>query len=98
MPLPQYTEEDIKAAERELKGKKTSSPARASAQSGVKPRSLHHIDDDDEPAPAQKPQKAQQKSTEAEPAETSKPRDESANTPIDRAPLKDDSDKPQKND
>ena len=99
MPLPQHTEEDIKAAERELKGKKTTAPARASAQGGAKPRSLHHIDDDDEPAPSQKPQKAQQKPAEAaEPAEASKPVDESANTPLTRAPLKDDSDKPQKND
>ena len=98
MPIPKCTEEDIKAAERELKGKKTHTPARASTTGGAKPRSLHHIDDDDEPTPAQKPAKAQPKSTEDEkPAEPSAPA-ESANTPIDHAPLKDDSDKPTKND
>ncbi|MBO5305712.1 MAG: membrane protein insertase YidC, partial [Clostridia bacterium] len=65
MPLPQCTEEDIKAAEKELKGKKGHAPARATSNaSGNKPRSLHHIDDDDELPPAQ-PKK-----------ETAKPKEE----------------------
>ncbi len=98
MPIPKCTEEDIKAAERELKGKKSHAPARASNPSGTKPRSLHHIDDD-EPAPAQKPQKAkpqpkEDEQAQAEPSSST----ENANTPIDHAPVKDDSDKPTKND
>ncbi|MBQ1242548.1 MAG: hypothetical protein IIX99_05040, partial [Oscillospiraceae bacterium] len=98
MPIPQCTEEDIKAAERELKGKKSHTPVRnTTAAGGSKPRSLHHIDDDDEPAPAQKPQKAQQK-TEEKPSQEPAAPTENADTPIDRAPLKDDSDKPQKKD
>ena len=96
MPIPQCTEEDIKAAERELKGKKNHTPARTATAGGSKPRSLHHIDDD-EPAPAQKPQKAQQKTEETPAQEIAAPA-ENADTPIDRAPLKDDSDKPQKKD
>ncbi|MBO7739185.1 MAG: YidC/Oxa1 family membrane protein insertase [Oscillospiraceae bacterium] len=52
MPIPKFTEEDYKAAEREMKNKK-SSGNRNYTPSGTKPRSLHHIDDDDEePAPA----------------------------------------------
>ena len=51
MPLPTYTEEDIKAAERELKGK---APKQQEARpASDKPiRSLHNIDaDDEEPYP-----------------------------------------------
>lgn len=54
MPLPVFTEEDYKAAERELKGKAKPEKKRAgvtTAKSGVEVRSLHHIDDDDEPLP-----------------------------------------------
>jgi len=54
MPVPQFTEEDYKAAERELAGKsakKASSGASnnsAAARDGIAPvRSLHHIDDED---------------------------------------------------
>ena len=91
MPLPQFTEEDIKAAEKELKGKKNSSPSRtySGRSDGTKPRSLHHIDDDDDlPAAPSKP------TTPSEPKESK----ESAETPIEQSPLKDDSDKPTKND
>ena len=47
MPLPQFTEEDIKAAERELAGK---SPKKKNiSEADLKPvRSLHYIDFDDE--------------------------------------------------
>lgn len=49
MPLPQFTEEDYKAAERELAGKtKKSTSARAPRDPNAPPvRSLHHIDDED---------------------------------------------------
>jgi hypothetical protein len=60
MPFPKYTEEDYKAAEREMnsteRAKKKSSVQRL--QTGEKKRSLHHIDDDDEDvAPAPKKEK-----------------------------------------
>ena len=44
MPLPQFTEEDYKAAAREMAGKKPK--VQRSANAG-KVRSLHHIDDED---------------------------------------------------
>ena len=45
MPLPQFTEEDYKAAEREYMGKQ---PKRVQKSENVgKVRSLHHIDDED---------------------------------------------------
>ncbi len=44
MPMPKFTEEDYKAAERELKGKASSAPKKSS---GKYVRSLHHIDDED---------------------------------------------------
>ena len=45
MPLPTFTEEDYKAAERELLGKQ---PKRIAKSENVgKVRSLHHIDDED---------------------------------------------------
>ncbi len=45
MPLPQFTEEDYKAAEKELAGKQPKK-VQKSANAG-KVRSLHHIDDED---------------------------------------------------
>ncbi len=55
MPLPVFTEEDYKAAEREISSKKPQRK-RKSGDSELdpnreKPRSLHHIDDDDEEYP-----------------------------------------------
>ena len=59
MPVPQFTEEDYRAAERDLAGKAgkkaaeesndaPSAPANRAAQGGIAPvRSLHHIDDED---------------------------------------------------
>ena len=57
MPLPQFTEEDYKAAEREYAGKapKKDAPSQRGAYTyptgtktvGGKPRSLFHMDDDD---------------------------------------------------
>ena len=63
MPLPKFTEEDIKEAEREMKAQskgQTTKRSGSSASNGQKPRSLHHIDDDDyeQPAEAPKPKKA----------------------------------------
>ena len=61
MPLPTFTEEELKEAERALRGKAPKrrigdgNGAQASATShsasGERPRSLHHIDDDDDDLP-----------------------------------------------
>ena len=54
MPLPKFTEEDYKEAERELNSKR---PQRKRKNADnldpdrERPRSLHHIDDDDEEYP-----------------------------------------------
>lgn len=50
MPLPKFTEEDYKAAEKEMYGNKTYKKKKADERDPSKPkvRSLHHIDDDDE--------------------------------------------------
>ncbi len=51
MPLPKYTQQELEQMLKELKGK-PAVRASAYASSGERPRSLHHIDDDDdEPAP-----------------------------------------------
>ena len=55
MPVPKFTEEDYRAAEREMAGRtpkkgeeSASAPANRGAQGGIAPvRSLHHIDDED---------------------------------------------------
>ncbi len=59
MPLPRFTEEDYKKAERELKGKATKA-SHSGEGSGKKVRSLHHIDDDDD-VPAVPPAKEELK-------------------------------------
>ena len=50
MPLPVFTEEDYKQAERELKGKARAAGYREEPSRGPV-RSLHHIDDDDDLPP-----------------------------------------------
>ena len=48
MPLPKFTEEDYKAAERELAGKNKNKPVKKERDPNApRPRSLHHIDDED---------------------------------------------------
>ena len=47
MPMPQFTEEDYKAAERELAGKDKKKPKKSSGTKNPNVRSLHHIDDED---------------------------------------------------
>jgi hypothetical protein len=50
MPLPKFTEEDYKAAERELMGKEKNKPAKRSElpTGSTGGRSLHHIDDEED--------------------------------------------------
>ena len=57
MPMPTFTEEDYKAAERELMGKEPKVAKAASTGSGTRNpnvRSLHHIDDEDYESPAER--------------------------------------------
>lgn len=56
MPLPTFTEEDYKAAERELAGKDKNKPAKRDPHAPRNPgvRSLHHIDDEDYETPAER--------------------------------------------
>ena len=87
MPMPTFTEEELKAAERELRGKKkrvigsgsgaaaTYTEEDAPVEDRPRPRSLHHIDDDDYDVPAP-----------AKPA----PKKQPAPKAISAAPLKDD--------
>lgn len=68
MPMPKFTEEDYKAAEKEMNG--TSNKKKKNAPkvpyTGEKKRSLHHIDDEDEDYPTlpEKKEKAEEKSEE----------------------------------
>ncbi len=48
MPIPSFTEEDIKAAEKELSGKAYKAKAHHTEENTRNPRSLHYIDFDDE--------------------------------------------------
>lgn len=57
MPMPTFTEEEYKAAERELMGKDVKSkPVKRDPNAPVNPnvRSLHHIDDEDYETPAER--------------------------------------------
>ncbi len=54
MPLPKFTEEDIKEAERELNAKRPQRKRKSEGEldpNRERPRSLHHIDDEDEEYP-----------------------------------------------
>ena len=63
LPLPKFTEEDYKAAEKEMKAKSKGEKRTYVNTTGVKPRSLHHIDDEDYEAPTE-PAKQSKKPTE----------------------------------
>ena len=57
MPMPTFTEEDYKAAERELMGKEPKAEKAARQSGGTRNpnvRSLHHIDDEDYESPAER--------------------------------------------
>ncbi|MBO4229328.1 MAG: YidC/Oxa1 family membrane protein insertase [Clostridia bacterium] len=96
-PYPKFSEEEMKAAAKELE-KKEPKEKKKSSGSGAPVRSLHHIDDDDyEPAP--KPQKgnkssSRQSKAEKETAESDSEEYDSSEpqsvSGVDRAPLKDD--------
>lgn len=77
-PYPKFTEEEIKAVEREMNGKiKKDKPARSGGSDDPdhpRPRSLHHIDDDEYNRPAQ----PQPEKPAAQPAQIS----DSADRPV----------------
>ena len=82
MPLPVFTEEEYKAAERELAGKDKQKPPKKSGTRNPNVRSLHHIDDEDyetsAPAPARVSGK--NKPDYVEPEETTEPAEEKPRT------------------
>ena len=94
MPLPQCTEEDIKAAERELKGKKPPKTAAGTRTTGDGRviRSLHHIDDEDDlPPRGSLPTAKRGEETEEKPEAPAKKTD--PNAPVLKEDRKNDSDK-----
>ena len=60
MPLPKFTEEDYKVAEKEMKARAKGEKRTYVNTTGEKPRSLHHIDDEDYETSAE-PQKSVKK-------------------------------------
>ena len=97
MPLPVCTEEDIKAAERELKGKNKPEKRPAGSRTtsdGRVIRSLHHIDDEDELPPRTTEPVGRydrdDEETPAEPAAPAETKDASAAGSVAPAPLKED--------
>ena len=100
-PYPTFTEEELKAAEKEIAGKVKKEKKNETGTEG-KPavRSLHHIDDDDYPVPVQNPNNGKKKKPSLETAEKEEPAKttaapapasaENADSVIAKAPLKDD--------
>ncbi len=76
MPLPVFSEEEYKAAERELSGKDKNKPIKKSGSGNPNVRSLHHIDDEDYDvsAPVIDHKKAAAKPDYVEPEEEKTPR------------------------
>ena len=86
MPIPTFTEEDYKAAEKEYGAKPEKAKSKSTGtKSGV--RSLHHIDDEDfaDTAPA-----AAERKKALEAAEEVKAIEEKKSSPIAEAPIKED--------
>ena len=91
MPLPKFTEEDFKAAEKEMNSR-VDKPTRT-AKSGKAVRSLHHIDDEDfeDTAEAAKKHKEAMAEQEAEAEAEGKPaKKEGKAGLLDSAPMKKD--------
>lgn len=107
IPVPQFTEEDFKAAERELAGKsKKKGEKKELDPNRPKVRSLHYIDAEDDEPYAVLPEKKEVEETGAdetvtetetkEEKEEKKDADTFGTSVVAPAPLKDDSDKPTK--
>ena len=85
MPTPTFTEEDYKAAEKELNVRADKAPK---TKSGKVVRSLHHIDDEDFPDTAEKA-RAHREALEAQEAAEQKKNEEQKPSTL-AAPLKED--------
>ena len=96
MPLPTFTEEDYKAAEKEMYGKHPQKAPKASSTGGTRNpnvRSLHHIDDDEYDSKGNYIGRP-----EASEAEETKTEKKNQKAPAMAEPLKDESDKHAKDD
>lgn len=92
MPIPKFTDEELKEAEKEYNAKAAKNPSR-NIPEGRKYRSLHYIDEDDDvPAPAPKKSSAKKEETEAAEAVEEKKEDkkEEKGGLLSQAPLKED--------
>ncbi len=89
MPLPKFTEEDIKAAEKEMYGKQQPKKIVKSENAG-KVRSLHHIDDEDYDEKGNYVPKDPEKEPKTDPEQ---PEEISDSKMAEGASLKDESDK-----
>ena len=90
MPIPVFTEEDYKAAEKEMYGK-APKPAKSSGSKNPNVRSLHHIDDDEYDAKGNYIGRTEQEEQQADADESKK----NQKAPAMAEPLKDESDKKQ---
>lgn len=89
MPLPKFTEEDYKAAEKEY-ASKPEKPAKKTSSSGKPVRSLHHIDDEDFADTAAAAAERRARLEEAEAKEKAESEAKKGSKAIEAAPLKDD--------
>ncbi len=97
MPLPVFTEEDYKAAEKEMYGKHPAKTSKASSGTrNPNVRSLHHIDDDEYDSKGN--YIGRPETTEDEGEKTEKNEKSNKKAPAMAEPLKDESDKHTKND
>jgi len=96
MPLPEFTEEDYKAAEREMNKTQVKKKKTERDPNRPKVRSLHHIDDDDydEPAVPSRPSKYDEDDEDEEAPAAEEKVEEKTETKLNgvaiEAPLKDD--------
>ncbi len=92
MPIPKFTEEELKAAEKEYNAKAAKNPERQG--SGKKVRSLHHIDDEDyeDITPTQNKPNEEKTETEEKPSEETyvESSSDTANNLLGHAELKED--------
>lgn len=95
MPLPVFTDEDYKAAEREVNSRPDKSAK--VAKSGRVVRSLHHIDDEDFEDTAEKARAFKEALAAQEEADRKKAEEARSNSRFGSFKMKDDKDKPTKN-
>ena len=89
MPMPKFTEEEIKAAEKDYADKEAKAP-RNTAPSGQKYRSLHYIDDEEYEDVTDKKSESKPEPTKEIEAPATEEKAERSSL-IEQAPLKEDS-------